>query len=110
MRGFVKVGSYYTGVDPNRTSIVYYNRPGEPNAGGPWEEVEFTPQGNAYAVRYTQANKQLSIQNDGRLETRPAGTYGPFELFQIRTEEGSGRHILYRDDVRGAVLEVEVIS
>jgi hypothetical protein len=120
MRGFIKIHTnapHYTGVVPNaqpRSSgdaafPVYFDRPGEPDTGGPWEEVELTKHpGGEYDVRYVAANRQLSIQPDGRLETRAAGSVGPFEQFQIRTEDGSGRHILYRNDLAGRVLEVEV--
>jgi hypothetical protein len=118
MQGFVKIHTdapHYTGVNPtprpgagDARFPVYYARPNEPDAGGPWETVEIEKKGNGFAVRYVEANRQLSIQPNGKMETREAGTFGPFEVFQIRTEEGTGRNILYRDDLVGVVLEVEL--
>ena len=121
MRGFVKIHTnapHYTGVSPAAVSDeqndaafpVYYDRIGQPDTAGAWEEVEFTRHDSGFFdARYVKANRQLSIQSDGRLETRAAGTIGAFEQFQIRTEEGRNpRNILYRDDLVGMVLEVEV--
>lgn len=120
MQGFVKIHTdapHYTGVSPRPGAgngdarfPVYYARPGEPDAGGAWEMVELTKAGNGFAARYVEANRQLSIQQDGRMESREAGAIGPFEIFQIRTEEGTGRNVLYRDDLVGVVLEVELVK
>jgi hypothetical protein len=114
--GFVKINQwgapelYYTGVNPNDPSkAVYFNRPNEPNQGGPWELINFTPQGNLWAAKYDAASVWLSIQNNGTLQSRPGGNNpGAFELFQIRQEDDSQRIILYRDDLIGCELLVEV--
>lgn len=111
--GFAKVvslhgGPYYTGVAPNTTS-VYYNRPGQPNAGGGWEEIAFTPHDDGgWDAAYVAAGVELSLQDDGTLQSRPKGTYGPFENLQIRTESGTGRLLCYRTMGGGPVLLVEV--
>lgn len=48
---------------------------------------------------FTKANVQLSIQNDGSLQTRPAGTVGPFEMEQVFcTTQPDGSSVLYRLD------------
>jgi len=122
MKGFVKIHTnapHYTGVVPSPAGgksgdaafPVYFDREGEPDTGGAWETVEFSPHDDGtFDARYVEADRQLSIQPDGRLETRAAGAIGGYERFQIRTEDGSSRHILYRDDLVGPVLEVEVQS
>jgi hypothetical protein len=103
MKGYVKIHGQYTGVEPSGSS-VYQNR----DAGGEWEAVEVTRHNDEFFdARYLAANRQLSMQPDGRLESRPAGAIGLYEQFQIRTEDGTGRHIMYRDDLVGVVLEFE---
>jgi hypothetical protein len=52
-----------------------------------------------FSALFTQANVQLSIQNDGSLQTRPAGTLGPFEREQVfATTQPDGTSLLYRVD------------
>jgi len=115
-QGFAKINEwgakelYYTGVNPgDPAKHVYFNRPNAPNAGGPWEQIDFVPQGNLYAAKYAAAGVWLSIQNNGSLQSRPGDSNpGPFELFQIRQEDDTQRIILYRDDIIGFTLVVEV--
>lgn len=114
--GFAKVavlngGPYYTGVDPSThgPKNVYYNRPGEPNAGGEWETLLFTPHSDGgWDGLYVSAGLQLSLQDDGTFQTRPKGTYGPYENLQIRTESGTGRLLIYRTMGGGSVMLGEV--
>lgn len=106
--GFALVGQYYTGVDPSHPDKVYYNRPNEPNQGDGWEQILFTPHSDGtWDAAYEVAGKQLSLQPDGSLQTRPLGTFGPFEQFEIRVEDDTQRILLYRADAIGAVLIVQ---
>ena len=109
MTGFVKrEQKYYTGVEPS-TTLVYYNRPGQTNEGGAWEEIAFNPRDDGtFDAVYVAAQLQLSIQPDGSFQTRPLGEVHGYETFQIRTEQGTDRHVLYRTDLAGGVYLVEV--
>lgn len=50
-----------------------------------------------YDALFTVNNKQLSIQNNGSLQTRDAGTYGPFESFDATTQpDPDVINLLYR--------------
>lgn len=101
MRVFLKLAGKYVGVDPSALETVYHDR----GQGGAWEAVELTPHDDGhFDARFVEANVQLSIQPDGRLETRPAGTFGAYEQLRASVQpEGLG--ILYRED-GGAVLGV----
>jgi hypothetical protein len=80
MAYLIKNGKYI-GVEPG-TIKVYADRP----VGAEWEDVEITKRDNGqYGVRFVAANLQLSIQPSGTLETRPAGTDGPWEQLSIET-------------------------
>lgn len=85
-RGYLKSRGFYVGVAPGTTE-VYADR----QAGGAWEEIEFTRRDDGrYTARFVAANLVLSVQPDGRFETRPAGTDGAFEQFGGGTAQGAG--------------------
>lgn len=108
MKVFLKLNGHYVGVEPG-TSKVYADRA----AGGGWEEVELAPKdGGLFIATFVAANLVLSVQPDGRLETRPAGTDGPFELLRA-TSQPEGLDILYREDggqVLGEPLTIEAVE
>jgi hypothetical protein len=108
MRVFLKLAGKYIGVQPG-TDRVYADRA----AGQGWEEIELTPRdGGQFLARFVAADKALSIQPDGRLETRPAGTAGAYEHLRA-TSQPEGLDILYREDdgrVLGVPLSIEEIA
>lgn len=56
-----------------------------------------------YDATFTQANRTLSIQQDGSLQSRPAGTYGGYEnLDAITAPDPNQVSLLYR--VSGGVV------
>jgi hypothetical protein len=66
-----------------------------------------------FDVLFTKANKTLSIQNDGGLQSRDAGTYGAFEqLDAVTTPKPSEVNLIFRTDaggvVGGVVLQIVV--
>ena len=91
----------YVGNEPGSTE-VYSDRPG----GGPWEEVVLTPhpdlQGQ-FDARFVASGLQLSMTPGAVLETRPAGEFGPWELFYA-TNQPEGVSHLYRPDVDALLL------
>jgi hypothetical protein len=110
MRVYLKHGGKYIGADPAKPNAVYSDRV----AGGGWEAVELTPQGDGglFDARLVAADRQLSLQPDGRLETRPAGTFDAYELFRA-TEQPEGLAILYREQdgaVVGVPLSIEEVQ
>jgi hypothetical protein len=96
-----KLGQKYIGVDPGGqqfkgqgvTFPVYHDRaqPGE------WERIELQPRGDdrSFRARFVASNRGLSMQPDGRLETREAGTDGEYEVFYVTTQP-DGSNLLYR--------------
>ena len=63
-----------------------------------------------YDALFIAANKTLSIQNDGSLQSRPAGTYGPFEQIRAATQpEPADVHVLFRS-VDGVILGGTVLQ
>lgn len=102
MKIFAKLHGRYIGVDPSRPDAVYADRA----AGGAWELLELQPRdGGLFLVRFVEADRVLSIQPDGKLETRQAGTDGAYELLRA-TLQPEGVAILYRVDDAGVVLGV----
>lgn len=101
MRVYVKAAGKYVGADPAHGERPYRDRV----AGGGWEEVELQLQpGDHFLARLVAANRVLSIQPDGRLETRPAGTAGAYELLRATTQP-EGLNLLYRE-ADGAIVGV----
>jgi hypothetical protein len=101
MRVYLKLAGKYIGVDPVKPGTVYTDR----TEGGGWEVVELTRhEGGHFDAKFVAANVQLSVQPDGRLETRPAGTFGAYEQLRA-TSQPEGLDLLYRD-ADGAVLGV----
>lgn len=106
MRVFLKRLGRYVGVEPSAQrpgelaaeyeqrmrAAVYADR----DAGAAWEEVELTPLGDGeFGARLVAADRQLSIQPDGSLETREAGTLGAYERLRA-TSQPEGLNLLYR--------------
>jgi hypothetical protein len=73
---FFKTKGFYIGVEPG-TRLVYTNRP----EGKGWEGIRILPAHSKGRViaHFIDANVVLSVQPDGRLETREAGTMGEYE-------------------------------
>jgi hypothetical protein len=93
---YAKLHGKYIGVEPGTTK-VYADRP----AGGSWEELDITKRDDGkYIVTFRSGQLVLSIQPDGRLETRPLGTDGPWEQLTIKDNN------LSREGI-GTVLELE---
>jgi hypothetical protein len=127
MRVYVKTGPFYTGVNPtpqprdahghpvagDAQFPVYWNRPNEPNAGGAWEAIELTQTGDrTFSALYVEANRQLSIGDDGSLQTREAGAVGEWETF-FCTAQPDGLNFLYRvkdGQLLGVPLSLEEIA
>jgi len=96
-------------VPPGAVRLKRGGRYVECNAGGTITSVS-TPtddgvvaltkhDGNHFDARFVKANKQLSIQNDGSLQSRPAGTFAAFEMEQVfATTQPEERNLLYRND------------
>lgn len=82
------------GIDPatGPTFPVYANR----DAVSDWEEAELTPHASGqFDVRFITTNRQLTITPDGRLESRPGGSVGAWELLYA-TQQPDGSALLYR--------------
>jgi hypothetical protein len=109
MKIYAKLGTHYIGVDPAKADVVYHDRV----AGGGWEALELTPKdGGHFLATFGEAQRGLSIQNDGSLQTRPAGTDGAFELLYATTQP-DGISILYRTDqgaIVGTPLTIEAVQ
>lgn len=72
-----------TGIDPHDPLMrVYHDR----DVVGPWEAVIVTSHEGSVDVRYPAANRQLCITPDGRLESRPAGTFGAWEQLTLSAD------------------------
>lgn len=65
---------------------------------------------NTFDALFVKANVQLSFQDDGSLQTRAAGTFGPWEQQQVfATTQPDGTNFLYRLDgtrMFGEALEI----
>lgn len=117
MKVYAKLGNKYTGVNPvaqapkggGEKFPVYHDRV----QGGAWEEIELTPHDSSggFLARYVAADKALSMQPDGRLETRDPGTDGGYEVFYATTQP-DGTNLLYRIEQNGivGVLMIEDIA
>lgn len=82
------------GIDPatGPTFPVYANR----DAVGDWEEAQLTSHPNGqFDVLFLATNRQLTITPDGRLESRPGGSVGGWELLYA-TQQPDGSALLYR--------------
>lgn len=81
-KGYVKtLDNKYIGCEPG-TTTVYRDRP----AGGVWEEIDFLPSkgtSGKWNCILKAAQLVLAQTPDGKLETRPLGTDGAFEQFEI---------------------------
>lgn len=104
MNVYLKLNGKYVGVEPG-TDRVYADR----LSGGAWEEIELKSRGDgSFTARFVAADKQLSIQPNGSLETRPSGTDGAYEIVRATTQP-EGLNLLYRssdDHVLGTPLTI----
>ena len=102
MNVYVKtVESEYVGNEPGSTS-VYADR----SSGGLWEEIVLTPHpeaGGRFDARFVASGHQLSLTPGAVLETRPSGSFGPWELFRA-TNQPEGVSHLYREGVDALLL------
>lgn len=116
MRVYLKKAGKYTGINPTPVAgksgdaqfPVYADRP----AGGAWEEIDLEPVGNGFTATYVAANRELSIQPDGSLQSRAAKTDGGYEVNQAVTEPDN-LSVFYRDDsgqILGTPLTIEEIQ
>jgi hypothetical protein len=86
---YARLNGKYIGVEPGTTE-VYANRP----IGGAWEELDiFKRDDGKYIVTFISAQLVLSIQPDGRLETRPLGTDKSWEQLSIKD------NVLFREGI-----------
>ncbi len=93
---YAKLHGKYIGVEPGTTK-VYADR----TAGGSWEELDITKRDDGkYIVTFRSGQLVLSIQPDGKLETRPLGTDGAWEQLTIKD------NTLFREGI-GIILELE---
>jgi hypothetical protein len=119
---YAKYGEYYTGCSPDPVKKsgkaksgdtaypVYWNREGMPNTGGAWEELELTEhEEGLFDARYISADRQLSMDDDGNLQTREAGVFGAWEQFYATTQP-DGVSVLYRKDGTGNVVPNTVLT
>jgi hypothetical protein len=93
MRVGLRLNGKVIGIDPNdRQFSVYANR----DRVGAWEEGELTRHSDGhFDFRFLASNRQLSLAPGGRLESRAAGTFGPWEQLWATTQP-DGLHLLYR--------------
>lgn len=85
------------GIDPTVTPIgkVYADR----DQVGGWEELSLTyhEDQKQFDARFIAADRQLTMTNDNRLESRVSGAIGVCELF-FATKQPDGSGLLYRFD------------
>jgi len=111
MKQYLTLKGLFLGVSPNPATLksgddafpVYSDRA----TGGAWEECEVVQNGSSFNVRFVAANRALSMTPEGLLQSRPAGTAGPWESFQAMTQP-DGTNLLYRreKDVVQPVLTI----
>jgi hypothetical protein len=114
VRVALKSNGKYLGCDPTaRPGVsgdaafpVYADR----DVRGGWETGELTKLNDRqFAVRLVEANRQLTITDDSRLESRPAGAIGGWEQFYA-TEQPDGSNLLYRFGADGRLLLVLTVE
>lgn len=116
MRVFLKLNGKYTGISPtpapghsgDAAYPVYHDR----DAGNGWEAVELERQPDGrFRATYVEANRVLSIQPDGSLQSREAGTYGGYEQLAATSQpDPDAVNLLYRVDdgkVLGTPLTID---
>lgn len=101
---YITLNGLYTGIEPGTTN-VYSNR----KTGGPWEQatLELHDDGH-WSVTYNAAKLVLSIQPNGSLDSRPAGTFSGYEQLWATTQPDE-LSIVYRNGA-SVYLGIEVIS
>lgn len=121
MHVYLKLNGTYIGVDPTPVAgksgddafPVYLDRPpAHPGVAGSWETWDLVqqPDGRFQATEIS-SNRVLSIQPDGSLQTRVAGTYGGYEQLDATTQPSpDALSLLYRVDsgkILGSPLVIE---
>lgn len=108
IKAVAKVNGHYIGLQPG-TADVYADR----DTAGSWEELALTKHadGKTFDVLLKAADKQLSQNLSGGLESRPKGTGGSWETFYA-TEQPDGSKLLYRLEQGRllTVLQLEVLA
>ena len=79
MKVGLKLNGKFIGCEPG-TIYPYADRENQ----GLWESLEIIESDGYYSARFISADRQLSIQPGGRLETRDAGFLGLYELFTLK--------------------------
>jgi hypothetical protein len=90
MKVYLKKSGKYVGCAPN-SEEVYADR----QHGGAWEEVELEKKGDRFIANLVAAQRVLSLEPNGTLSTRPAGTSGAYEQMYATTQP-DGSNLLYR--------------
>jgi hypothetical protein len=80
----------FVGCEPFPPYTAYANRQ---NLGS-WENLRLIGHGNIYAVEFVQANHSLSDTPNGP-ESRPLGTFGPWEVFRFDGKALRGAYHTY---------------
>ena len=69
----------FIGADPGHPETVYADR----DQLGSWEEVDLTKRDDGkFTAHLRSAHRALSVTDRRTLDTRPAGTSGPWETFR----------------------------
>lgn len=106
MTVYLKQGSRFIGVAPGTTK-VYADR----DKGAGWEAIELTDIGDGnFLARFVEADVMLCITPGGHLETRPAGSAGPWETMRCATQPDKTTHILYRVDGDNVVASLQIVE
>jgi hypothetical protein len=109
---YLKLAQHYIGVSPtpipDQEGDAAYPVYADRERGGGWEAVELTQAGPHFYVRFTESNRTLSLTPEGLLQSRTAGTTGPWEAF-FATTQPDGINLLYRrneDPSRSLIVPV----
>lgn len=89
---------YYVCLPPAdvNSTVEYRSQKLDPNwTLGGWEKAELLLDGDECVAHYIDANEELSMDPDGNLGRKPAGTYGAWEKFKV-AEQPDGRILLTR--------------
>jgi hypothetical protein len=111
---YIKRDGKYCGCDPTPVTgqtgdaqfPVYDDRP----VGGAWEVATLSQHdGGKFGLLFRAANRELTINDQGGLETRVAGTFGEWESEDAATQP-DGSSILWRGPFDGSVRSEMVLA